>query len=177
MDNSWNKSGTAALEQGLTAETFQALYPASKQQVGDGTIQERLVVASNYRLPEVTLGERHMSPLRSLVTVGGATLAGQLSWELGLEKMVRYPGEGSLLMAGYKATVVGSALALLDETLDNKFGTRGKPTVFRPTIPESLLEGAAAVIPDTRWTIAAIGGAWLLGRAYNYARDSFDHST
>ena len=53
--------------------------------------------------------------------------------------------------------------------VDNELSKYYKSDLLKPSLPETIAMGAAFGLSDTRLRLAAIGGAWLLGRAYNYA--------
>jgi hypothetical protein len=73
------------------------------------------------------------------------------------------------LKDGFRGFVGATSDFALDEVLANKF--KSHSALFQPSIPEALSVGAAASIPDIRLRVAAVTGAWLLGRAYNYTWD------
>ncbi len=88
----------------------------------------------------------------------------------GIEKI---PGTGfqkassEMLGGGFRGALVAGGLTLVNESLDSRFGDGTKNSIFKPSAFEAALEGAAASVPERRIRIAAIAGAWLLGRAYN----------
>jgi hypothetical protein len=73
------------------------------------------------------------------------------------------------LNGGVRSSVAGFSDMALNAFLTGMYPRNDK--LFQPSIPETLAVGAAAALPDWRLRAGAVGGAWLLGRAYNYTWD------
>jgi hypothetical protein len=75
---------------------------------------------------------------------------------------------GRGMKAGFKAPIYGAGDVLFDAGIASQFKNEQMKRLFRPNAPETLALSAAGMIPDLRFRTAALSGAWLLGRVYDY---------
>jgi hypothetical protein len=124
-------------------------------------------------LPDLPIIEpKHSGLISGALLGGGVTLEGAATGLLsGITTSTEAGGLHYTLKltdgidGAFRSSIGALGVNLFDIALSQKFHS----DLFKPSVPESLAMGVAFGLSDTRMRLAAIGGAWLFGRAYNYA--------